>query len=123
MNELPRSSKYRSSPDEQVSAQEREQLTRRLNEAFTAGKLTQDDYSARLDELYAAQRLGDLVPVVESLPAVQSYSEPAMVQQTGAQQPGELSVASSNGSRMTVALVGGIAAIVIILVILLLVLL
>lgn len=122
MTELPRSSKYRSSPDEQVSAQEREQLTKRLNDAFADGKLTQDDYSSRLDALYAAQRLGDLVPVVESLPAVQSYTEPAMVQQAGG-QPGEVSVPASNGSRMTVALVGGIAAIVIILVILLLILL
>lgn len=122
MNELPRSSKYRSSPEEQVSAQEREQLTQRLNDAFADGKLTQDDYSDRLDRLYAAQRLGDLVPVVESLPVVQAYAEPAMVQQSGG-QPGEVSVASSNGSRLTIALVGGIAAIVIILVILLLVLL
>lgn len=104
-----------------MSDEEREQLTRRLNNAFEAGKLSQDDYSARLDQLYAARKLGELVPVVESLPAVQTYADPAMVQQSGG-RPGELATAR-DGSRMTVAVVGGIAAIVVVLIILLVILL
>jgi hypothetical protein len=120
MTELPRSSKYRTSPDEPVTAEEREQLTRRLNDAFSDGKLTQDEYSTKLDELYAAQHLGELVPVVEALPAVQAYNDPAIVQQVG--RPGELSTAR-NGRQLTLVLGGGIAAIVILIVILLVVLL
>lgn len=120
MNELPRSSKYRSTPDEPVSDQERDQLTTRLNQAFADGKLTQEDYSAKLDELYVATKLGDLVPVVESLPAAQTYQDPAIVQQLG--QPGELSTAR-NGRQMTLVLGGGVALAVIVIVILLVALL
>ena len=44
---------------------ERDRLNARLNAAFTAGTLEQEDYQARLDRLFAAKRLGELVPVVE----------------------------------------------------------
>ncbi len=64
-----------------MTSEDREQLSRRLNDAFTAGRLDQDDYSQRLDRLFAAQRLGELVPVVDGLPAVATYSDPAAVQQ------------------------------------------
>jgi hypothetical protein len=121
MSELPISSKYRSTPTEPVSEDERNDLTRRLNEAFEAGGLTQDDYSARLDQLYAAQQLGELVPVVEGLPAVQSYAEPDMVGQPATSAPGELTEAKP-AHRMTVAVIVAIVAIVIVLAVLLLLL-
>lgn len=117
MSELPISSKYRSTPDAPVTDVEREELTRRLNDAFAAGKLDQDAYSARLDQLYAAQRLGELVPVVQELPAVQTYADPAMVQQA-AGRPGEVSTARS-GNRLTVAVIAAVVLIAIIIAILL----
>jgi hypothetical protein len=117
VSELPISSKYRSTPDAPVTADEREQLTRRLNDAFEAGRLEQDDYSQRLDRLYAAQRLGELVPVVDGLPAVASYADPSMVQQSG-RPPGELAEARS-GNRLTVAVIAGVLLIVIVLAVLL----
>lgn len=121
MSELPISSKYRSTPDAPVSDGEREELTRRLNEAFTAGKLDQDSYSARLDQLYAAQRLGELVPVVQDLPALQTYNDPAMVQQA-AGRPGEVSQARP-ANRPALYIVGAVVIIAIIVIILLAVLL
>ncbi|WP_168207406.1 DUF1707 SHOCT-like domain-containing protein [Microlunatus elymi] len=118
MNDLPISSKYRSTPDAAVSADEREQLTRRLNDAFAAGQLDQDDYSAKLDRLFSAHRLGELIPVVEGLPGAQSYAEPDAVRQSGQSAPGELTAARS-GSRLTLAVIVAIALVVIIIAILL----
>ncbi|HEY9292316.1 MAG TPA: DUF1707 domain-containing protein [Microlunatus sp.] len=118
MKELPISSKYRSTPDAAVSADEREQLTRRLNDAFAAGRLDQDDYSAKLDRLYAAHRLGELIPVVEGLPEEQTYAEPDAVRQSTATAPGELTAARS-GSRLTLGVIVAIALVVIIVAILL----
>lgn len=122
MSELPISSKYRSTPDAPVSDDEREELTRRLNDAFAAGRLDQDTYSSRLDQLYAAQRLGDLVPVVQSLPALQTYADPAMVQQAPGSRPGEVSQARP-ANRMAIGVIGAVVLIVIILIILLAVIL
>lgn len=122
MSELPISSKYRSTPDAPVSDDEREELTRRLNDAFAAGRLDQDTYSSRLDQLYAAQRLGDLVPVVQSLPALQTYADPAMVQQAAGSRPGEVSQARP-ANRMAIGVIGAVVLIVIILIILLAVIL
>ncbi|QGN35080.1 DUF1707 domain-containing protein [Microlunatus sp. Gsoil 973] len=118
MSELPISSKYRSTPDAPVTDDEREQLTRRLNDAFAAGKLDQDTYSADLDRLYAAQRLGELVPVVEKLPSVQTYNNPDMVQQSADVRPGEVSPARP-ANRLTIAVIAAIVLIVIIIAVLL----
>ena len=114
VSELPISSKYRSTPDAPVTSEDREQLSRRLNDAFTAGRLDQDDYSQRLDRLFAAQRLGELVPVVDGLPAVATYSDPAAVQQPSDRPPGELTEARS-GNRLTIAVIGGVLVLVIVL--------
>jgi hypothetical protein len=119
MSELPISSKYRSTPNAPVSDDERDELTRRLNDAFEAGKLDQDTYSSRLDQLYAAHRLGDLVPVVEGLPPAQTYADPEMVQQDAGGRPGELAPASRSANRLGVVVIGGIVLIVIIIAILL----
>ncbi len=76
---LPISSPYRSTPDAPVTDAERDRLNARLNAAYTAGGLDQDDYRARLDLLFAAKRLGELVPVVEGLPPLPTHSSPAIV--------------------------------------------
>jgi Domain of unknown function (DUF1707) len=118
---LPISSPYRSKPDAPVTDAERDRLNARLNAAFTAGTLDEEDYHARLDRLFAAQRLGELVPVVEGLPPLPTYSSPAIVA-SSAGQPGELSVARPPG-RLTAVVVGGVAVAVLLIAILLVVLL
>ncbi|GAA1388837.1 DUF1707 domain-containing protein [Luteococcus peritonei] len=90
MSNLPISSKYRSTPERPVDEAEREDLTKRLNEAFEAGTVSQDDYRALLDRVFAARSLGELVPVVEQLPAKSTHDQPELVRQEGDLPPGEL---------------------------------
>jgi len=104
-SDLPISSPYRSTPDAPVTEAEREQLSSRLNAAFTAGTLEPEDYQARLDTLFAAQRLGQLVPVVQGLPPLQTYNAPAIVAGTGG-RPGEVSE-SRNPTGVALVAVGG----------------
>lgn len=118
---LPISSPYRSTPEAPVSDAERERLSSRLNTAYADGKLGADDYQARLDTLFAAQKMGQLLPVVEGLPPLQTYDSPALVENTGG-QPGQLSEARS-GSSFTLLAVGGVAGLVVLIAILLLILL
>jgi hypothetical protein len=120
VSNLPISSPYRSTPNAPVSDAEREQLNVRLNAAYTAGSLDEDDYQGRLNVLFAAQRMGELLPVVEGLPPLQTYNSPAMVASTGG-QPGEVSV-SRSASGVSLLVVGGVAALIIIVAILFLVL-
>ena len=101
-SELPISSPYRSTPDAEVSEAERNQLSTRLNAAFEAGTLDADEYRVRLDRLFAAQRLGELVPVVEGLPPQQTYNTPALVAGTGG-RPGELAPARNAAGPAMVA--------------------
>lgn len=96
MSNLPISSKYRSQPARPVDEAEREDLTKRLNDAFTSGDIDDDSYRTLLDELYGAQTLGELVPVVEHLPAKQTYSDPEMVRQQTSTAPGDLAPAGMN---------------------------
>ena len=117
---LPISSPYRSTPDAPVTDAERDRLSARLNAAFTAGTLDQDDYRARLDLLFAAKRLGELVPVVDGLPPLPTHSSPAIVASSGG-QPGELSESRPPG-MLTAAVVGGVAVAILLIAILLLVL-
>lgn len=121
-SELPISSPYRSTPQAPVTEAEREQLSSRLNAAFEAGKLDQEDYQRRLDTLFAASRLGELVPVVTGLPPLATYTSPEIVANPGG-QPGEL--APSRDSRtaafVTLAVVAGLIAVLATLLVLVLV--
>lgn len=119
--ELPISSPYRSTPDAAVSEREREQLSGRLNTAYADGALTAEDYQARLDALFAATRLGQLVPVVEGLPPAATYDSPAIVASDGG-QPGQLEDTRSV-TRVSLLVVAGIAGVLIVIALLLLVLL
>ncbi|HET9561871.1 MAG TPA: DUF1707 domain-containing protein [Propionibacteriaceae bacterium] len=114
---LPISSPYRSTPDAPVTDLERDRLNARLNAAYTAGGLDQDDYRARLDLLFAAKRLGELVPVVEGLPPLPTHSSPAIIT-SSAGQPGELAESRAPG-RLSAVVVGGVAAAVLLIAILL----
>ena len=120
-SELPISSPYRSTPDAPVTESEREQVSSRLNAAFTAGGLDQDDYQQRLDTLFGAQKLGELVPVVQGLPPLQTYASPSIVASTGG-QPGELSP-SRDSRTATFAILAAVAGLVIIIAILLIIVL
>ena len=92
MSNLPISSKYRSTPAGPVDDGEREDLTRRLNDAYTQGVLSEEDWRGRLDLLYGAHTLGELVPVVQGLPSRATFETPSIVEQdTG--RPGELAQA------------------------------
>lgn len=119
-SELPISSPYRSTPDAPVGADERETLNRRLNQAYTDGTLTQEDYQARLDALFGATRLGQLVPVVEGLAPMQTYADPAIVAGTGG-RPGELADPRS-ATGVSLAVVAGVAGVLVVIAILFLVL-
>ncbi|SDT26603.1 protein of unknown function [Friedmanniella luteola] len=120
-SDLPISSPYRSTPALPVDDGERDRLSTRLNAAFEAGTLAPQDYQARLDRLFAAQTLGELVPVVQGLPPLATYTDPAAVASAGG-RPGELAPARS-GNGLTVVAVAGIAGAVLLVVLLLLVLL
>lgn len=117
-SELPISSPYRSTPGEVVSDPERNQLNVRLNAAYTAGSLDADEYQSRLDQLFAARTLGELVPVVTGLPPLQTYADPAMVASSGG-RPGELAP-SRDANRLTLLVVAGVAIAVVVLAVLLL---
>jgi Domain of unknown function (DUF1707) len=120
VSELPISSPYRSRPDAPVSEEERNQLSRRLNDAFTEGRMDADEYNARLDALFAARRLGDLVPVVEGLPPLQTYQNPAnLTPSTG--EPGQLS-AGRSGTGLALVMVGVLSGVVLLLAVLLVIL-
>lgn len=112
---LPISSPYRSTPEAPVTEAERDQLSSRLNVAFTAGTLDQDDYQTRLDQLFAAQKLGQLVPVVEGLPPLQTYESPAMIASGG--EPGMLSE-SRQGHNFTLLVLVALAVVVVLVAIL-----
>ena len=117
---LPISSPYRSTPDAPVTPTERDRLSARLNAAYADGALEEDDYRGRLDQLFAASKLGELVPVVEGLPPLPTYESPAFVQNP-AGQPGEVT-ASRPGSSFSVLLISIIVAVVLLIAILVLLL-
>lgn len=120
MSNLPISSKYRSAPGRPVDEAERTQLTQRLNDAYAEGRLDVDDYQRRMDQLFTASTLGELVEVVDGLPA-SAYRQPGIVDQ-GISAPGEVSVGASAhrfALLLTASLIGLIAVAVILLVLLL----
>lgn len=79
---LPPSSKYLQRSGDPVDDVERDSITRRLNGAFADGRITHDEYASAMDIVYAATTLGDLVPVIEKLPAAVA-DVPAIVEQSG----------------------------------------
>lgn len=120
MSELPISSPYRSTPQAPVTEAERNQLSARLNAAYEAGALDSDDFAARLDRLFAAQQLGELVPVVEGLPPLPTYQGPTF-DATGS-APGQVS-AGRSATRLTVGVIAVLVAVILLIAILLIILL
>ncbi len=124
MPELPRSSKYRATPQAPLDDAERNQLVTRLNDAFEAGQVSQDDYRTLLDQVFAARVLGDVAPVVETLPGVATHETPALVP-VGDGRPGELSEhrTPSAGAVSKLAVGAGVGVVVLLLLIALVILL
>lgn len=118
MTELPISSPYRDRPNEPVDDAERERLSQRLKTAYEAGELDDEEFNRRLDRLWAADRLGDLVAVVQGLPPVATHDQPAIVQQSPTGRPGELAPTRSPAPLMLVG--GGIIAFAVVLVLIVL---
>lgn len=116
MTELPISSPYRSKPEAPVTEVERDQLNARLNQAFSSGSLDADDYQSRLDRLFGAQKLGELVPVVDGLPPLQTYADPTNITTGGT--PGSVSEAAA-GRTLTLVVIAALVAIVALIAILL----
>lgn len=121
MSNLPISSKYRSTPQLPVSDEERNGLVVRLNQAFEDGRVGSDDYQRLLDVAFGAKNLGELVPVVEALPASPTYAEPGVVAQTG--RPGELSEPRRPNTALVAGVVGvGVVALIVVAIVLMLLL-
>ncbi|MEZ5087381.1 MAG: DUF1707 domain-containing protein [Tessaracoccus sp.] len=107
MTQLPPSSKYRAQADQPVDDAEREALTERLNTAFEKGAITQERYLEAMDIVYAAQTLGELVPVVEQLPGPVAAT-PAIIE-SSTTPPGEVQPTRSAVVPAVVIGVGGLA--------------
>ena len=90
MSSLPPSSKYLQQASAAVDDGEREALTKRLSDAFADGRMGQDEYMAALDTVYGAQQLGELVPVIEQLPAA-AVDTPSIVSTTSSASAGHVS--------------------------------
>lgn len=112
MTSLPPSSKYLQRPDEPVAEQERESIAQRLSDGYADGRISQDDYLSSLDAVYAARNLGELVPVIENLPAA-ADNTPAIVN-TGAAPAGEVTQ-SRSVLVPTMMAVGGVLVLMLIL--------
>lgn len=91
---LPISSKYRSTPEKPVDEAERADLTQRLNDAYADGALDVEEYQQRMDRLFAARNLGELVPVVDNLPSVATHQQPGIIE-NGTYSPGDVSPAAN----------------------------
>ena len=115
MSNLPISSKYRSTPHLPVTEEERNALVARLNDAFAAGAVDDGAYPELLDVAFGARTLGELVPVVEALPATATYAEPGVVAQTG--RPGELTQSRAPRPALVAAVVAvGVLALLVLVV-------
>lgn len=123
MTQLPRSSKYRATPQAPLDDAERNRLTERLNAAFEDGKVSQDEYRRFLDVVFGATTLGQVAEVVEAIPGAATHDTPAIVP-VGQGRPGELTEARTpDGSMVAKMVAGGTVALVVALVILLAILL
>ncbi|SER79892.1 protein of unknown function [Propionibacterium cyclohexanicum] len=77
MSGLPIESNYSHEPTRPVTENERNELTRRVNEAYEKGELPLDSYQEIMDGLYSATTLGELVPLAQALPPRYRSTDPA----------------------------------------------
>ena len=82
-----------------ASDADRDRAASVLNEALAQGRLTAGEHSERLDSVYAAKTQGELVPLIDDLPAVAGSAAPATVS-------GQMARTGGSGGRI-VAVFGG----------------
>ena len=68
MNANYRDSNYRYQPNMRFPESDREAVAARLRDAHADGRLTYEEFSKRLDDLYEATTYADLAPIVADLP-------------------------------------------------------
>ncbi|MFI6577228.1 DUF1707 domain-containing protein [Nocardiopsis sp. NPDC050513] len=93
-----------------ASDADRDQVAHRLREALAEGRLDPDEHSERLEAVYQAKTLGELVPITADLPEPDGDAAPAMPTAPGG--PASLSgrarvTAADPTSRLAVAVMGG----------------
>src|ERR1700730_128111 len=66
-------------PEQRIGDAERERASTELRAQFTAGRLDVEEFSARLDEVWAATTAGDLQRVMRDLPPPQPVAGPPPV--------------------------------------------
>jgi hypothetical protein len=65
------------SPDIRASDGDRDAVISRLNEAVGEGRLTLQEFSERIDDVYAARTQGELTPLTADLPAMPPVRAPS----------------------------------------------
>lgn len=93
-----------------ASDADRDAVAHRLQEAFAEGRLDPDEHSERLDAVYRAKTIGELVPLTEDLPAVSGPSAPAASGGFRSPRPvygGDRIVSQEPTSRSAIAVMGG----------------
>lgn len=117
MTSLPRSSKYRATPQAPLDEAERNSLVERLNTAYEAGDVTGDEYHRLLDVVFGATTLGGVAEVVEALPGAATHDTPAIVP-VGKGRPGEVSQARQPSASLALRVGAvGVVALVLLLVV------
>ncbi|MFP5415815.1 MAG: DUF1707 domain-containing protein [Actinomycetes bacterium] len=123
MTSLPRSSKYRATPQAPLDEAERNSLVERLNAAYEAGDVEADSYHRLLDVVFGATTLGQVVEVVEALPGAATHHTPAIVP-VGQGRPGELADPRTPSASLALKVGAvGVVAFVLVLIVLIAILL
>ena len=122
MSGLPVEYEFEHDPSGNVTPNDRDGISARLNDAFAACDLTMDDYQGRLQALFNATTRAQLVPVLGGLPARYRSNEPAIGGDNPGTRPGEvapLAAAPRSLVKAGVAAAGVLVVLIVLLVILL----
>jgi hypothetical protein len=80
-------------PTTRVGDAERERTSTELRAQYTAGRLNVDEFSARLDEVWAATTVGDLQHAMRDLPLLRPIPAPPPGWRRGRRRPRFLAIA------------------------------
>jgi len=122
MSGLPVEYEYQHDPSGDVTDNDRDKLSARLNDAFAAGDLTIDDYQGRLQTVFDATKRAELVTILDGLPGKYRSNEPALAVDDQASRPGELAPLNRAPTKL-VRIAAGAGIVFAVLVVLLVVLL
>ena len=121
MSGLPVEFEYANDPSGDVTPNDRDTLSARLNDAYAGGDLSLDDYQNRLQLLFAAGKRADLVPVLDGLPGRYRSTDPVLAgDQMG--RPGQVEPLRPAPRGLVLAGVGAGVVLVVLVVVLVLML-